>query len=88
MLGGLELGCVFGLVDQPDAVRNREVFRGVPAGIVNLKHDDAIASRAHFACEGREQRGEERLVEAIGEEPHHLAAGGGHERGDIEPQPY
>lgn len=46
MLGRLQFRGARGLIDEPDAVRNREVFRRVPAGIVELQHDDAVAAGA------------------------------------------
>src|ERR1035437_10110929 len=73
------------LVDEPDAVRDRQVFRRVPAGIVELKNDDAVASGAGVACEGFEQLGEEGFVDAVRQEPDGLAARRSNEGGDIEP---
>ena len=46
MLGRLQFRGARGLIDEPDAVRNREVFRRVPAGIVELQHNDAVAAGA------------------------------------------
>jgi hypothetical protein len=43
------------LVDEPDAVGDREVLWTVPAGIIELKHDDAVAPGAGLACKGVEQ---------------------------------
>ena len=39
LLGRLQLGTVSGLKDETDAVRNGQVFRTVPAGVVELKHN-------------------------------------------------
>ena len=61
VLGGLEFRAVGWLVDEPDAVGNGKVLRTVPAGIVELKHDDAVAPGAGLACEGFEQLCEEGL---------------------------
>jgi len=61
VLGWLQFRAVGWLVDEPDAVGNGEVFRAVPTGVVELKHDDAVAPRAGGACEGFEQLGEEGL---------------------------
>ncbi len=65
------VGC---LVDKPDAVRDGQVFRRVPASIVELKHDDTVAAGAGVACEGFEQLGEEGFVDAVRQEPDGLAA--------------
>ena len=46
VFGWLQFRVVGWLVDEPDAVRDRQVFRRVPAGIVELKNDDAVASGA------------------------------------------
>ena len=46
MLGGLQLGTVGGLEDEPDAVWNDEVLGPMPAGIVELQHDAPLAPRA------------------------------------------
>lgn len=52
MLGGLELRRVGRVEDEADAVRNREARRRVPAGIVELEHDDAVAPGADRRGEG------------------------------------
>src|SRR3954465_2058376 len=49
VLGGLKLGGVRGQVDGPDPIRHNQVRFGVPAGVVELKHDDAIPSRPSLA---------------------------------------
>src|SRR3954454_9240111 len=46
VFGGLQFGRVRGQVDGPDPVRHDQVGRGVPAGAVKPKHDDAIPSPA------------------------------------------
>src|SRR3954470_1825580 len=50
VLGGLKLGRVRGQVGEPEALRHDQVGRGVPAGAVEQKHDDAIPSRPGLAC--------------------------------------
>jgi hypothetical protein len=65
MLCGLEFGAVGRLVDEPHALRDGQVFRCVPAGIVEFEDDDAIASSAGLTREGLKQLGEERLVDAV-----------------------
>jgi hypothetical protein len=57
----------------------------VPAGIVELEHDDAVAPGAGFACEDFEQLGEEGFVEAVRQIPDGLPARGCNEGGDVEP---
>jgi len=37
----------------------------VPAGVVELKHEDALASRPGLARKQRQQRGKERLRDAV-----------------------
>src|SRR5829696_3412292 len=49
VLGGLKLGGVWGQVDEPEALRHDQVRCGVPAGVVELKHDEALASRPSLA---------------------------------------
>ena len=44
VLSGLKLGGVWGQVDEPEALLHHQVRRGVPAGVIELKHDDALAS--------------------------------------------
>ena len=41
----LKLGRVWGQVDGPDPIRHSQVRGGVPAGVVQPEHDDAIPSR-------------------------------------------
>ena len=64
-LGGLKLGRVWGQVDEPDPIPNSQVRCGVPAGVVELKHEDALASRPGLARKQRQQRGKERLRDAV-----------------------
>lgn len=85
VFGGLEFRTVWGLKDQPHAIWHGKVFRAVPSGVVELENDDAVAARAGLAGEGGEQALEEALVDAVRHKPHRLAAGWGHEGGDIEP---
>src|SRR4051812_40199574 len=59
----LKLGRVWGQVDEPDPIRHSQVGRGVPAGAVELKHDDALPSRPGLTRKQRQKRREERLGE-------------------------
>src|SRR4051794_39153604 len=49
VLGGLKLGRVAGQVDEPDPIRNSQVRCGVPAGVGEPEHDDALSSRPGLA---------------------------------------
>ncbi len=73
VLGGLKLGGVWGQVDEPEALGHDQVGRGVPAGVVELKHDDAIPPRPSLARKQRQQRGEERLGDPVRYIPEGLA---------------
>ncbi len=73
VLGGLKLGGVRGQVDEPEAFRHDQVRRAVPAGAVEPKHDNALASRPSLAGEQRQERGEERLGDAVRYGPEGLA---------------
>ena len=85
VLGGLKLGGVWGQVDGPDPVRHGQVGRGVPAGVVELKHDDAIPSRPSLAGKQGQQRGKERLGHPVRYVPEGLAGDRLHEGGDVQP---
>ena len=84
-LGRLKLGCVAGQVHEPDPVRHGKAWLAVPAGIVEREHDAALAPGARLLREGGEQRGEERLGDAVGEIPNRLAREGLGEGGDLQP---
>src|SRR3954463_6638537 len=45
VLSRLKLGRGRGQVDGPDPIRNSQVRRSVPAGVVEPEHDEAIPSR-------------------------------------------
>src|SRR3954471_9084109 len=85
VLGGLKLGRVWGQVDEPDPIRHSQVRFGVPAGVVELQHDDPLASRPGLARKQRQQRGKERLGNAVRYIPEYLAGDRLHEGGHIEP---
>src|SRR5215204_6780503 len=65
VLGGLKLGGVAGQVDQPEALGHDQVRCGVPAGVVELESDEALAPRSSLARKQRQQRGEERLRDPV-----------------------
>ena len=85
VLGGLQFGGVWGQVDEPDPIRHNQVRFGVPAGVVELKHDDAIPSRPSLAGKQRQQRGKERLGHPVRYVPEGLAGDRLHEGGDVQP---
>jgi len=65
VLGRLELGTVGRLIDESDAVGHWQVFRAMPAGIVEGENNDALAPGACLPREGFEQFGKERFVDAV-----------------------
>src|SRR5215212_2751946 len=73
VLGGLKLGGVWGQVGEPDPIWNGQVRFGVPAGAVELKHDDAMPSRPGLAGKQGQERGEERLGDPVRDVPEGLA---------------
>src|SRR4051812_12711223 len=85
VLGGLKLGGVWGQVDEPDPIRHNQVRFRVPAGVVELKHDDAIPSRPSLAGKQGQQRGEERLGHPVRYVPEGLAGDRLDEGGDVQP---
>lgn len=85
VLGGLQLGTIGRLVDQADTVWNGQVFRPVPAGIIEDENDDALAAGTGLAREGFEQFGKERLVDAIRQVPDRFSARRRDKGGEVEP---
>ena len=84
-LSGLEFRATRRLIDQPDAVWNWKTFRAMPAGIIELQDDDAIAAGTSLTREGGEQFGKERFVDPVGKIPDRLSARGRDEAGHVEP---
>jgi hypothetical protein len=84
-LGRLEFRAAWRLIDEPDAVWDWKIFRTMPAGIIKLQNDDAIATGTGLTCKGGEQFGKERLVDAVGKIPDRLSARGCDEAGHVEP---
>lgn len=85
MLGRLEFRAVGWLIDEPDAVWDGQIFRAMPAGIVELEHNDAVAPGAGLARKGFEQLYKERFVDAVRQIPDGLSARRRDEGGDVEP---
>src|SRR3954470_15658275 len=50
VLGRLQLGGVARQVDEPETLGHDQVWRGVPAGVVEHKRDHALASRPGLTC--------------------------------------
>jgi hypothetical protein len=73
VLGGLKLGGVAGQVDQPEALGHDQVRCGVPAGVVEPESDDALAPRPGLAGKQGQERGKERLRDAVRYVPEGLA---------------
>ena len=73
VLSGLKLRRVGGQIDEPDPIRHGQVRRGVPAGIVEPEHDDAISPRPSLARKQRQKRGKERLEDSVRHVPEGLA---------------
>src|SRR3954466_14171308 len=72
-LGGLKLGRIPGQVDEPDPLRHGQVRLGVPAGVVEPKHDEPIPSRPSLARKQGQERGKERLGHPVRYIPERLA---------------
>ena len=85
VLSRLELGRVRGQAGEPDPIQHSQVRCGVPAGTVQPEHDDAILSRPGLTGKQGQERGEERLGDAVRHIPEHLARGRLHEGGDVQP---
>jgi hypothetical protein len=85
VLGGRKLGGVAGQVDQPEALGHDQVRCGVPAGVVEPASDDALAPRPGLARKQGQERGEERLRDAVRYVPESLAGDRLDEGRDVQP---
>jgi hypothetical protein len=85
VLGRLQLGGVARQVDEPETLGHDQVWRGVPAGVVEHKRDHALASRPGLAGKQGQQPGEERLGHPVRHVPEGLARDRLHEGGDVQP---
>ena len=72
MLGGLQLGTVGGLEDEPDAVWNDEVLGPMPAGIVSCS-TMRLLRRADRLGEVGKHELEVCLADVVGDVPHRAA---------------
>src|SRR4028118_175741 len=61
-LSRLEFGRVPGQGDEPDPIRHNQVRRGVPAGLVEPKHDDALRFRPGLAANSASNAAKNGLV--------------------------
>ena len=85
VLGGLKLGGVAGQVDQPEALGHDPVRCGVPAGVVEQKRDNALPSCPGLAGKQGQERGKERLRDAVRYVPEGLAGDRLDEGRDVQP---
>ena len=85
VLGRLQFRAVGRLIDEPDTVGKRQIFRSVPTRIVELEHDGAVASGAGLTRKSFEQLCEEGFVDAVRQIPDGLSARRRNEGGDVEP---
>ena len=75
MLGGLQLGAMGRLENEPDAFRHDQVFRAVPAGVVELKHRPFVLADADRFGEVREDGLEHFLAHGVRDIPYRAAGG-------------
>lgn len=85
MLGRLQLGAVGGLEYEADAIGHGQVFRAVPAGIVELKHDALPGPGTSRLGKIGEYEFEHLLADGVRDVPHRLAGYGLNEPRHIEP---
>ena len=83
--GGLDLGRVRWQEHQFNALRNHQIPGDMPARAVEHQDDVLVGTGADLGGERRQERAEQRGVDAIGDEPHDLARGGPHEAVQIKP---
>src|SRR3954447_10870072 len=83
--GGLDLWRVRGQEHQFNAFRNFQILGDMPARAVEHQNDALVGAGARLGGERRQERAEQRGVDAIGDEPHDLARGGPDEAVQIEP---
>src|SRR4051795_7975465 len=83
--GGLDLWRVWRQEHQFNSVRNHQIPGDVPACAVEHQDDVLVGTGADLGGERRQERAEQRGVDAIGDEPHDLARGRPDEAVQIEP---
>ena len=75
MLGRLQLGTVRGLVHEPDTVGHAEVFRAVPAGVVDLDDGAPLLAGTDRLGKVGEDPLEIRFADVVRDVPHRAAGG-------------
>jgi len=83
--GGLDLWRVRWQEHQFNAFRNFQILGDMPARAVEHQDDVLVGAGARLGGERRQERAEQRGVDAIGDEPHDLARGGPDEAVQIKP---
>ena len=83
--GGLDLGRVRWQEHQFNALRNHQILGDMPARAVEHQDDVLVGTGADLGGERRQERPEQRGVDAVGDEPHDLARGGPDEAVQIKP---
>ena len=73
--GGLDLWRIRRQENQFNALRNLQILGDVPARAVEHQDDVLVGTGADLGGERRQQRPEQRGVDAVGDEPHDLAGG-------------
>ena len=84
-LGGLDLWRVRRQEHQFNALRNLQIPGDVPARAIEHQDDVLVGAGAGLGGERRQQRAEQRGVDAVGDEPHDLTGGRPDEAVQIEP---
>jgi hypothetical protein len=82
---GLKLRTIGWQIDELDTLRDGEIFRAVPSGVVKDQQDDPLASGTGFFGKGGKEFLEQRFVHAIAEIPERLPARRRDESRDVEP---
>jgi len=83
--GGLDLWRIRRQEHQFNALRNHQIRGDVPARAVEHQDDVLVGTGADLGGERRQQRAEQRGIDAVSDEPHDLARGGPDEAVQIEP---
>ena len=79
------MGRVRGQEHQFNAFRNLQILGDMPARAVEHQNDALVGAGARLGGERRQERAEQRGVDAVGDEPHDLARGWSDEAVQIKP---
>ena len=79
------MGRVRGQEHQFNSFRNRQILGDMPARAVEHQNDALVGAGANLGGERRQERAEQRGVDAVGDEPHDLARGWSDEAVQIKP---